>query len=177
MNLVSRNRLLRAVFLGALTACTAPPQATVPLVGSRRDVAALAGHWDGAYSSGQTGRAGSISFTLVSAADSAFGDVVMIPRGFGRPLQAWTGATPPAPPAPGVEPARATVLTISFVRVTEGRVSGTLKPYADPETGVQLFTTFDGRLDGDVIAGTFTTRSAGAADSITGEWKVTRRKP
>lgn len=174
MSLVTHNRLLRAVFLGALTACTAPPQATVPLVGPRRDVAALAGHWDGAYSSAQTGRAGSISFTLVSAADSAFGDVVMIPRGFGRPLQAWTGGTPTTP---GVEPARATVLTISFVRVTEGRVSGTLKPYADPETGVQLFTTFDGRLDGDVIAGTFTTRSAGAADSITGEWKVTRRKP
>ena len=174
MSLVTRNRLLRATFLGALAACTAPPQATVPLVGPTRDVAALAGHWDGAYSSAQTGRSGSISFTLVSEPDSALGDVVMIPRGFGRPLQAWTGATPTAP---GVVPARATVLTISFVRVTEGRVSGTLKPYADPETGVQLFTTFDGRLDGDVIAGTFTTRSAGAADSITGEWKVTRWKP
>lgn len=174
---MTRNRLLRAAFLGALAACTAPPQATVPLVGPTRDVAALAGHWDGAYSSAQTGRSGSISFTLVSKPDSAFGDVVMIPRGFGRPLQAWTGATSPAPPAPGVEPARTTVLTISFVRVTEGRVSGTLKPYADPETGVQLFTTFDGRLDGDVIAGTFTTRRVGAPDSITGEWKVTRRKP
>jgi hypothetical protein len=174
VSLVTRDRLLHAAFLGALAACTAPPQATVPLVGPTRDVAALAGHWDGAYSSVQTGRSGSVSFTLISEPDSAFGDVVMIPRGFGRPLQAWTGATPTAP---GVEPARATVLTISFVRVTEGRVSGTLKPYADPETGVQLFTTFDGRLDGDVIAGTFTTRSAGAADSITGEWKVTRRKP
>jgi hypothetical protein len=173
VSLVTRTHVLRAASLVALTACTAPPQATVPLVGRTRDVAALAGHWDGAYSSAQTGRTGSISFTLVSEADSAFGDVVMIPRGFGRPLQAWTGATP----APGVAPARATVLTISFVRVTEGRVSGTLKPYADPETGVQLFTTFDGRLDGDVIAGTFTTRSAGAPDSITGEWKVTRRKP
>jgi len=171
---VTRNRLLRVAFLGALTACTAPPQATVPLVGPTRDVAALAGHWDGGYSSAQTGRSGSISFTLVSASDSAFGDVVMIPRGFGRPLQAWTGATPSTP---GVEPARATVLTISFVRVTEGRVSGTLRPYADPETGVQLFTTFDGRLEGEVIAGTFTTRRAGAPDSITGEWKVTRRKP
>ncbi len=174
MSLLTRNRWLRAASFGALTACTAPPQATVPLVGPTRDVVALAGHWDGGYSSAQTGRSGSISFTLVSASDSAFGDVVMIPRGFGRPLQAWTGATPSAP---GVAPARATVLTISFVRVTEGRVSGTLKPYADPETGVQLFTTFDGRIEGDVIAGTFTTRRAGAPDAITGEWKVTRRKP
>lgn len=155
-----------------IMACSTSPQATVPLVGAAPDVAALAGHWDGAYSSAQTGRSGSISFTLVSRVDSAFGDVVMIPRGFGRPLQAWTGATPPA----GTETARATVLTISFVRVTGGRVTGTLKPYADPETGVQLFTTFDGQLNRDVIAGTFATRRAGSPDAVTGEWKVTRRK-
>lgn len=173
MTSVRHRLLLLVTALGpAITACTAAPQATVPLVGPARDVAALAGQWDGAYSSAQTGRSGSISFTLISQADSAFGDVVMIPRGFGRPLQAWTGATPPV----GAEPTRATVLTISFVRVTAGRVTGTLAPYADPETGARLFTTFDGRLNGDEIAGTFATRSAASPDAVTGEWKVTRRK-
>ena len=44
-------------------------------------------------------------------------------------------------------------LTINFVRVAEGRVTGTLAPYADPETGVQLFTAFDGLLRGNVIEG------------------------
>jgi len=73
------------------------------------------------------------------------------------------------------------VLTISFVRVAAGRVSGTLAPYADPETGAKLFTTFEGRMSGDTIAGSYTTHVAGAgggaADTQTGEWTVTRRKP
>ncbi|HEV2751601.1 MAG TPA: hypothetical protein VGV12_13850 [Gemmatimonadales bacterium] len=55
-------------------------------------------------------------------------------------------------------------------------MSGTLTPYADPETGVRLFTTSEGRLNGDEIAGTFATRSAASPDAVRGEWKVTRRK-
>ena len=62
------------------------------------------------------------------------------------------------------------------MRVADGRVSGTLAPYADPETGVQLFTAFEGRLQGDVIAGTYTTRIGHGVDSQTGQWQVTRRK-
>ena len=160
--------------LGALLlACTAPRQAPVPLVGAARDVAALEGQWDGSYSSAATGRSGSISFTLTATGDSAFGDVVMIPRGLGRPLRAWNNA---AMPADAASP-RTAVLTINFVRVAEGRVTGTLAPYADPETGVQLFTAFEGLLRGDVIEGTYTTRAGRSVDSQTGEWKVTRRKP
>ena len=157
------------VALGTLIACSTAPQPPVPLVGSARDVAALAGRWEGAYSSGATGRAGSISFTLTADGDSAFGDVVMIPRGFGRPLQPLD--RPVGAPAP-----RAAVLTINFVRVTGGRVAGTLAPYADPETGARLFTTFEGDVRGDVIEGTYTTRAAGATDEQTGQWKVTRRR-
>ena len=160
--------------LGALLlACTAPRQAPVPLVGAARDVAALEGQWDGSYSSAATGRSGSISFNLTATGDSAFGDVVMIPRGSGRPLRAWNNA---AVPADAASP-RTAVLTIDFVRVAEGRVTGTLAPYADPETGVQLFTAFEGVLRGDVIEGTYTTRAGRSVDSQTGEWKVTRRKP
>jgi len=156
-----------------LLACSAPRQAPVPLVGAARDVAALEGQWDGSYSSAATGRSGSISFTLTATGDSAFGDVVMIPRGLGRPLQAWNNAAAPADAAPP----RPAVLTINFVRVAAGHVTGTLAPYADPETGVQLFTAFDGLLRGDVIEGTYTTRSGRSLDSQTGEWKVTRCKP
>jgi len=39
----------------------------------------LTGEWAGDYSSVESGRSGSISFTLRAAGDSAFGDVVMIP--------------------------------------------------------------------------------------------------
>ena len=158
------------VALSTLAACSTAPQTPVPLVGSARDVAALAGVWEGGYSSGATGRGGSISFTLTANGDSAFGDVVMIPRGLGRALQ------PVDRPAAGAPAPRAAVLTINFVRVTGARVAGTLAPYADPETGARLFTTFEGDVRGDVIEGTYRTRAADVTDEQTGQWKVTRRR-
>src|SRR5256884_5087486 len=97
----------------------------------------------------------------------------MIPHGLGRPLQALDRQGPTG--AAGTQPQSA-VLTISFVRVIGGRVTGTLAPYADPETGAQLSTTFKGRLDGDTIAGTYSTRGAGSGDPQTGQWTVTRRR-
>ena len=99
----------------------------------------------------------------------------MIPVGWNRPIKAWNdpqqpGQTPPAPAAPEI-------LTINFVRVQGDRVSGTLAPYADPETGMKLFTTFDGRIASDTIAGTFTTRPGPAPTTQSGRWSVTRRRP
>lgn len=165
---------LPAVLVGVVfTGCATAPQTPVPLAGAAADVAPLSGRWDGSYSSAATGRSGSISFTLTATGDTAFGDVIMIPRGFGRPLQASERGAAPA----GATPPRSSVLTISFVRVAQGRVMGTLAPYADPETGAQLYTTFEGRRKGDAIEGTFTTRSAGGADTHTGQWKVIRRPP
>ncbi|HEX4575039.1 MAG TPA: hypothetical protein VH158_07900 [Gemmatimonadales bacterium] len=159
-----------AVLLGScLAACGRAPEPPVPLVGAAADVRALAGQWEGSYWSAATGRSGSISFTLTAQGDSAAGDVVMIPRGFGRPLQAWDRPTPPA----GATPVRPAVLTINFVRVAAGRVSGSLAPYADPETGAKLFTTFEGNLRGDTIEGAYATHAA-AGDTQPGQWKVIR---
>jgi hypothetical protein len=164
--------LTAAALAAALAACSSAPPTPVPLVGGVADIAALTGQWEGSYSSVATGRSGSISFTLTAQRDSAYGDVVMIPRGFGRPLQAWDR---PAPAA-GPEQPRSQVLTINFVRIAGGRVSGTLAPYADPETGLRLFTTFEGRLSGDTITGTFMTRGPGSTGGQTGEWQVTRKR-
>jgi hypothetical protein len=168
----SRLRTVEAALAALVTACAAAHQPSVPLAGTVRDVATLAGQWEGSYSSAATGRSGSISFTLSAGNDSAFGDVIMIPRGWGRPLQAWNGQG-----SAGTEARpRSAVLTINFVRVAGGRVTGTLAPYADPETGAQLATTFEGRLVGDRIEGTYSTRGGGSADPQTGQWQVTRRK-
>src|SRR5213596_221876 len=72
----------------ALSACGAS-RSPVPLVGGSTDISALTGEWAGEYSSAESGRSGSISFTLRAAGDSAFGDVVMIPRAWGRALVPW----------------------------------------------------------------------------------------
>jgi hypothetical protein len=154
--------------IGLLLAACAANQPSVPLVGRSADVAALAGEWTGEYSSTESGRSGSISFTLRAAADSAFGDIVMVPAGWGRPLAPWRGETPTAQ-RPMTE-----VLTINFVRVEQGRVNGTLAPYADPQTGTRLLTTFNGQLSGNTITGTYITRLP-SGETQTGRWTVQRK--
>src|SRR5947208_13124401 len=168
----SRTRTLHAALAALVTACAAAHQPPLPIAGAAGDMAALAGQWEGSYSSASTGRSGSISFTLSAGNDSAFGDVIMIPRGWGRPLQAWNGQ---ASAGTDARP-RSAVLTISFVRVIGGRVTGTLAPYADPETGAQPSTTFKGRLDRDTSAGTYSTRGAGPGGPPTGQWTAPPRR-
>ena len=164
------HQLRHASFVPAallLAACAANP-APVPVVGGSADVATLAGEWVGDYSSAESGRSGSISFTLRSAADSAFGDVVMIPAAWGRPLMPWRGETSAA------QRPQSEVLTINFVRVQQAHVNGTLAPYADPQTGERLVTTFTGELKGNTITGTYTTRLASGATQ-TGRWSAQRK--
>src|SRR5437660_3157130 len=103
-------RSIAVVIAGLAAACAAAPQTPVPLAGTVSDLAALTGHWEGAYSSVETGRSGTISFTLTASRDSAFGDVVMIPQGLGRPLQTWNNSAPPA----GAASPRSSVLTIKL---------------------------------------------------------------
>ena len=164
-----RSPLLPTLLVLALSACGAS-RAPVPLVGASSDVGALTGEWAGDYSSAQSGRSGSISFTLRAAGDSAFGDVVMIPTAWGRPLAPWREQNA----AGGNQAPASTVLSIRFVRVEHGHVSGTLDPYADPQTGARLLTTFTGELNGKTIAGSYTTRLP-SGDTQTGQWSVQRR--
>src|SRR5205814_5516383 len=102
--------------------------------------------------------------------DSAVGDVVMIPTGYGQPLVRWRD---PAV-APATRP-QSEVLTINFVRVEGGRVSGTLAPYADPQTGARLITTFAGELKGSTIDGTYTTQLP-SGGTQQGRWTVQRKQ-
>ncbi len=163
----TRSAVIAAAVL--LTGCAAnrPP---VAVAGTPQDIAQLAGEWTGDYSSAVTGRNGTISFTLSATGDSAVGAVVMIPAGYGRPLAPWND---PARPNTAT-PLAAQVLSIRFVRVRGGRVSGSLDPYADPQTGARLFTTFVGAIVADTIAGTYTTRPSAAGDEATGRWRVVR---
>src|SRR5260370_38709233 len=99
---------LLALALGACGASRSP----VPLVGAASDVSALTGEWGGDYSSAESGRSGSITFTLRAAGDSAFGDVVMVPSALGRPLVPCRDQNMPT----GNHAVQSTGLTIPFLR-------------------------------------------------------------
>lgn len=141
--------------------------APVPVAGNTQ---LLAGEWEGTYSSEQTGRTGTITFSLKAGTDSAFGDVLMIPS---------RAEYPPAPtPDPGGYPPgpMARVLRISFVWCSEGEVTGRLDPYEDPQTGERIYTTFEGRLERNrVFRGTFVSLYPGSGHRVSGTWSVTRK--
>ena len=158
-----------SVVLALLVGACSSSQPRVQMVGPARDVAALAGEWSGDYSSAASGRSGSISFTLRAQGDSAFGEVVMVPAGLGRPLMPWRDPSVSAGQRPQTE-----VLTINFVRVEGTKVSGTLAPYADPATGARLLTNFVGDLQGATINGTYATRLP-SGDTQEGRWTVQRK--
>lgn len=136
------------------------------------DLNPLVGEWRGDYSSAQTGRKGTIAFTLRAGEASASGNIVMIPRADSlltpaeRELVTNVGA-----------PGRS-VLTIHFVRKEGGNLSGTLDPYRDPDCGCPVITTFQGSFrDARTIEGTFSTVPSQPGRSVTGGiWKVTRVK-
>jgi hypothetical protein len=66
-------------------------------------------------------------------------------------------------------------LSSRFVQTSGYGVRGELDPYTDPECGCRLQTRFSGTLQGDSIAGTYTTRHIDTRRIDNGEWHVVRR--
>lgn len=140
----------------------------VPVAGETQ---ALQGDWEGTYSSEGTGRTGSIAFRLDAGRDSAYGDVLMVP------VRAEELRGPGFPESPRLFRPMNRLLRISFVRCEDGEVTGRLEPYEDPETGERIYTTFEGRLTGQVFQGTFSTLYPGSTHPVSGKWSVRRRQP
>lgn len=147
--------------LGAACSANPPP---VPVFGQAEDRATLTGEWFGEYWSAETGRNGSILFRLDEGADSAAGDVLMIPAG--RAEQHHH--------AGGIHP-QSEFITIRFVRIQAGRVRGQLDIYRDPECGCRLDTSFEGTLQADTLAGSFTSRHLEGGAVRHGRWRVVRQ--
>lgn len=153
----------------ALVACQGA-QPPVPVLG---DVAALSGRWDGEYGSRESGRSGSILFVLEAGADTAHGDVLMVPE---------EAELPPAP-RPGDPDAMdwrrdrlAEPLPIAFVHAAQGMVEGRLAPYRDPACGCLLTTLFVGRLvSPGRIEGTFVSIHGEGGREVRGWWRAARR--
>src|SRR2546423_3677623 len=71
--------IIAAGFLISAVGCTSrTPE--IGVTSSDFDLNPLVGEWRGNYSSAQTGRTGTIAFTLRAGEGSASGNVVMIPR-------------------------------------------------------------------------------------------------
>lgn len=158
-----------AMLMVAGAACASKPT-PVTVTGDAEDRASLAGKWTGEYNSPTTGRSGSIVFNLSRNGDAASGDVVMVPRGYGKALAPYErGNTTVQGNVPASQ-----VLTIRLVRVAGGNVNGVLDAYRDPECDCRVETTFAGQLKGDTIEGTFSTRGSQTAAPQTGTWRVKR---
>ena len=159
-------RPVMSLFLAvaAWTACRGP-QSPVPVLG---EIQQLRGEWRGEYWSAQSGRSGTIIFDLQATSDTARGDVVMIPA---EPV----AREPETRDIPELS-SRPQPLTISFVRCTDGGVSGRLDPYRDPVCGCLLLTTFSGQITADTIAGTFVTTHQDMGRKVEGQWRAVRTR-
>ncbi len=148
-----------------LVAACVGPGMPVPVRGS---IEPLVGEWIGEYSSTETGRSGSIVFTLEAGKDTAKGDVLMVPANIALPPAAIRTDDP------NYRSPR--VIRISFVRCEGNDVTGWLEPYPDPDTGEKASTTFDGRIKGDRLEGQFVSYLEISGQRRVGKWVVTRKK-
>jgi hypothetical protein len=155
----------------AMAGCASRNQPEIEMTSSDFDLNPLVGEWRGTYSSTETGRNGTIAFTLRAAESAASGNVVMLPR-------ADSSFAANHAPVDASIPNTREVLTIHFVRKEGSNVVGTLDPYRDPECACQVSTTFQGAFrDRSTIEGIYTTTPATSGAKVTsGKWKVTRVK-
>lgn len=162
-------KLSIAAILFLLMSCASSEPARVPLIGVAEDLVPLAGEWAGAYESAVTSRSGSIIFHLTENPEGAHGDVLMVPK------QELIHNEDPHRTPRGMM-SSASVLTIEFVRVTGGEISGRIAPYPDPEMPeATLETRFIGHVKGDWIEGTFVTYSDRGVSPMRGTWRVRRK--
>jgi hypothetical protein len=143
----------------------------VQMEATHADWEKLAGDWRGDYSIPGRARHGVIEFRLNAPEQQATGDVLMIADRFKWPE---TGM----PPRDGFTHLPATesqLLTIRFVAAVHGQIQGSMDPYWDPDRGCRAFATFAGSVDGDVIAGSFTSVCEDGARVLKGRWRVERR--
>jgi hypothetical protein len=152
---------------GSIFAC-ALPRRPIKISADDFDVSPLVGQWSGEYANPETGRSGTVDFTLRRGESAAFGEVMMVPNASSSGTSASAAATAQA----------RTPLRISFIRKESGGVVGTLDPYVDPECSCRVKTTFQGKFsDSGTIEGTFATEGvSGGRSPTSGNWRVKRVK-
>jgi hypothetical protein len=132
---------------GVMAACGGS-QKDVEVKGKETETAKLAGDWEGTYEGKESGRQGTVKFSLQLGMHTAEGEVFM-------------GGDVP--------------LKIQFIDVEGGQIQGTIAPYTDPNCNCQVETSFIGVVSGDEIKGEFSTKIGATGQIQTGDWQVTRK--
>lgn len=161
-----------ALIAGAVllvVACRSTPTPVV-LHASPGDILSLAGTWEGTYQGRESERYGTITFTIESGKDTAYGDVLMeaSPRYQFIAADVASGEHRFHSRAPDV-------LRITWVGLHRGYVEGALEPYIAPDCQCTVKTVFSGYVNdqGDTIKGEFVT--TGTTIRQTGTWTVRKK--
>jgi hypothetical protein len=159
-------RSVIATMMAASMLACALPKRPIEISADDFDVSPLIGQWSGEYANPETGRSGTVDFTLRAGESAAFGEVVMVPSSAAASTSSASSASTRTP------------LRINFIRKEGGGVVGTLDPYTDPECNCRVKTTFQGKFsDSATIEGTFATEAvAGGRAPTGGNWRVKRVK-
>ena len=155
-----------------LISCGSAEPGPIRVIGVPEDLVPLTGEWSGTYDSGATGRSGSIIFHLTDDPNGAHGDVLMVPK------RQYVYDRPPHEIREHPQPmlSSSSLLSIEFVRIQGGEISGKIAPYPDPDHPEgTLETHFTGRVDGEWIEGTFVTYSDHGVSPRRGTWRVHRK--
>ena len=167
-----RMRFATAALGFAVLASGCGPMPTVALDATPADLEILTGEWAGEYESAVLGRRGTIEFKLKAGTNEAHGDVLMIPSGQRTPYEPrpfqdaqYALRTPPFE-----------ILTIKFIRATNGSIAGMLDRYWDPDRNCFANTTFNGRVTLGVVEGTFKTTFECGTGAATGTWTANKKR-
>lgn len=157
------------VFAIVLAGCM--PMPSVALQATPADLEMLAGEWSGEYESAGLGRLGRIEFKLKAGTDEAYGDVLMVPRGRRTPYEPHPYNEAQNPPSmPSSE-----MLRISFIRASNGTITGRLDRYWDPDRSCYANTAFSGNIGDGRVDGAFRTTFECGTGEATGTWTVSRK--
>ena len=171
--MIGRRAILAAVVAAGISAACGPAMRPVVFDASPADWQRLAGEWRGEYTMSGRDRHGLIAFRLAAGTHEASGDVLMISD---RSAWPYTGM-PSSEQMPGrAAPAESQLLSIRFVQADGGMVRGTMDPYWDRDRDCRAVASFLGSLDGNVIAGSFSTVCEDGVRTLNGRWRVERRE-
>jgi hypothetical protein len=162
------------ILLGAIVVagCAYNPPPIPVIAPEPQNLVTLEGDWTGDFEALSNERAGTIAFKLGPGADTAFGEVVMIPRNY--------AAQRMASDIPGTRPSAMPVLpvglSVSFVRLSGGYLAGELEPYVDPDIGCLVRTTFTGSFrNAATLAGEYVTKDENGYVLHRGQWLVRKQ--